>query len=133
MSSNDFDEFSRIITNHPVHIHDDVGNMSPSAFIPFCQFGDTEMQEFGKYVLEFDIPICQIFKMTILKDQLCYKADINDYLSNMSIEDFKTGFMILVDKNLDRQINAKSYNNEFDNKQNLSEFQFKSFFPFLIL
>ena len=72
MSSNDFDEFSRIITNHPVHILDDVGNMSPSAFIPFCQFGDTEMQEFGDDVVEFDIPVCQIFKMTVLKDQLCY-------------------------------------------------------------
>ena len=124
MSSNHLDGFSRIISNHPVHILDDLGNMSPSAFIPFCQFGDTEMQEFGEDVVEFDIPVCQIFKMTVLKDQLCYHADINGYLSDMSNEDFKTGFMILVDKNLDRQINAKSYNNnnEFDNKQNLSEF-----------
>ena len=72
MSSNHLDGFSRIITNHPVHILDDLGNMSPSAFIPFCQFGDTEMQEFGEDVVEFDIPICQIFKMTVLKDQLCY-------------------------------------------------------------
>merc|ERR1712073_18241 len=27
------------ITNHPVHIFDEKGNLSPSAFIPFCQFG----------------------------------------------------------------------------------------------
>ena len=53
----------------------------------------------------------------------CDQADINDYLSDMSIEDFKTGFMILVDNNLDRQINAKSFNNKFTNNQNLSEFQ----------
>ena len=74
-------------------------------------------------MLEFDISVCQIFKMTVLNDQLCYKADIDRYISNLSSEDFKTGFVILVDKNLDRQIKPKSYNYQLDKKQNLSKFQ----------
>ena len=123
MSSNHFDEFSHIITNHPVHILDNKGSMSPSAFIPFCQFGDTEIPQFGKDMLEFDISVCQIFEMTVLNDQLCYKADIDRYISNLSSEDFKTGFVILVDKNLDRQIKPKSYDYQLDKKQNLSKFQ----------
>ena len=27
------------LSNHPVHIKDDIGNMYPSSFIPFCRVG----------------------------------------------------------------------------------------------
>ena len=27
------------LSNHPVHILDDEGNLSPTALIPFCEFG----------------------------------------------------------------------------------------------
>ena len=101
MSNN---ESTNTITNHPVHILDNLGNLSPSAFIPFCQFGHDEISSMGNMVKEFSLPVCKIFKKTILVDQMCYKADINEYLSYPSSKDFKTGFTFLVDNNYDRQI-----------------------------
>ena len=58
----------------------------------------------GNIVEEFSIPVCKIFKKTILYDKMCYKADINEHLTKSSSEDFKTGFTFLVDNNFDRQI-----------------------------
>ena len=47
------------VSNHPVHILNSNGNFSPSAFIPFCSFGEDIL---GVKVKEFDIPVCSIFK-----------------------------------------------------------------------
>ena len=123
MSNEHSDEVSSILAHHPVHILDAAGNKSPSAFIPFCQFGDSEIPLFGQNVEEFDIPVCKIFEMTVLEDQLCYKADIAEYLFNRTNEDFKTGFTILIDNNQDRQIISRKRKSYIVNKDknNLSK------------
>ena len=115
-------DFVKTVTNHPVHIVDLKGKISPSAFIPFCQFGLTEVSSIGLNIDQFSIPVCNIFRETILVDQLCYQADIKDYLLEPKSEDFKTGFTFLVDNNLDRQIATTKENSVLlDNNPNLSE------------
>ena len=94
-------EFIRKISNHPVHIKDKDRNVSPSAFIPFCDFGG-KMEIVGAYIDHFDYPVCTIFKDKIFNDQLCYEVDLNSYKKHFSYETLKKGFTILVDENRDR-------------------------------
>ena len=87
------------IVNHPVHIKDSSGGMSPSAFIPFCHFG----KWLGEKIVQFDVPVCNIFEEKILNDQLCYKVDPNKFRYNLSTNEFLHGLTFYVDINQDRQ------------------------------
>ena len=49
------------MSNHPVHIIDSAGEISPSSFIPFCQFG-FDMNLTGENQDNFSIPVCTIFR-----------------------------------------------------------------------
>ena len=91
--------------NHPVHITNEVGNISPSAFIPFCDFGG-DMSRIGvKMDDEFDLPVCKGFRDKILNDQLCYEVDPNEFNELKSSDDaMKKGLSFLVDFNEDRQV-----------------------------
>ena len=90
------------ISNHPVHIIGPEGN-SPSAFIPFCQFGKNHSSMGVKNSL-FDIPVCNCFKEKYLMDQLCYEIDVNKFRDKtFSSKDLKLGFSFLVDINDVRQ------------------------------
>ena len=53
------------MTNHPVHIINKENRLSPSAFIPFCDFGGN-MTAIGVMIEEFDIPVCNGFHAKIL-------------------------------------------------------------------
>ena len=71
--------FSDIIqkyNNHPVHIIDMEGNLSPSAFIPFCEFGGN-MSIMGTRIDQFEVPVCNSFHAKVLNDQLCYEVDLD--------------------------------------------------------
>ena len=57
-------------TNHPVHIVTTDNKISPSAFIPFCDFGGN-MSAMGVEIDQFEVPICNSFQAKILNDQLC--------------------------------------------------------------
>ena len=50
--------------------------LSPSAFIPFCDFGGN-MATMGVKIDQFDVPVCNSFQAKILNDQLCYEVDLN--------------------------------------------------------
>lgn len=93
------------ISNHPVHIVDEAGKFSPSAFIPFCKFGGSFLS-MGKHIPEFSTPVCIKFKPTILIDQLCYSADVNDVLNSLGDthkdEAVKRGLTFLMDYNTER-------------------------------
>ena len=68
-------EYIQEISNHPVHIMNTLNELSPSAFIPFCQFGeDTNL--LGIKNTKFKFPICNSFKPKILENQLCYQIDL---------------------------------------------------------
>ena len=47
--------------NHPVHIMDTTGNVSPSAFIPFCAWAG-DMDVLGTRVPNFSVPVCSAFR-----------------------------------------------------------------------
>ena len=78
--------------------------ISPSAFIPFCDFGGN-MSEMGFKIDRFDVPVCNSFQATILNDQLCYEVDLNKFSNQENIEnELKLGFNFLMDYNEDRQV-----------------------------
>ena len=56
------------VVNHPVHIINHLGDVSPSAFIPFCSFGFNKVP-MGKKIELFDEPVCTAFRIKrILKN-----------------------------------------------------------------
>ena len=92
--------------HHPVHIVNKEGGRSPSAFIPFCEFG-SNMSSMGVRIEEFDVPVCNSFKAKVLNDQLCYEVDLNRFSNKDNIEnELKSGFVFIMDYNEDRQINT---------------------------
>ena len=92
------------IINHPVHIIRPDHKMSPSAFIPFCDFGGN-MSAIGKIISQFDVPVCNSFQAKIMNDQICYEFDIYAYFdSNFIAKDLDLGFSFLMDYSEDRQV-----------------------------
>ena len=92
--------------HHPVHIVNKEGGRSPSAFIPFCEFG-SNMSSMGVRIEEFDVPVCNSIKAKVLNDQLCYEVDLNRFSNKDNIEnELKSGFVFIMDYNEDRQINT---------------------------
>ena len=89
------------ITNHPVHIVTNENEISPSAFIPFCDFGGNK--EMGVRIDQFDGPVCNSFQAKVQNDQLCYEIDLNKIANNMN-KALKLGFRFILDYNEDRQI-----------------------------
>ena len=106
--------------NHPVHIIDDLKNLSPSAFIPFCEFGGN-LSAMGVKTDHFSIPVCNSFKAKIQNNQLCYEVDLNNYFTKDLIkEGLEIGLVLVIDLNKDRQV--KDLQNEIVQ----SEFTFAS-------
>ena len=89
---------------HPVHILDLSKNFTPSAFIPFCSYGDN-MEVVGEKIDRFPIPVCNKFVKTTLNGQVCYSIDINkiNRERQFSMDSHKIGLKLLVDHNEARQ------------------------------
>ena len=77
--------------------------MSPSAFIPFCEFGG-DMSAMGIKIENFSIPVCNSFQAKMLNDQICFEIDLNKYATGNVEKKLKSGFAFLMDYNEDRQI-----------------------------
>ena len=108
-------EKSSVYSNHPVHILDDKGELSPSAFIPFCKFGN---QYLGTFLKHLDQPVCNIFQKKIIKDQLCYEANLNFSLNkNGFSEENNIGLSFMVDTNKDRQISFDKDLSKFNDEE----------------
>ena len=94
------------VSNHPVHILDKEGKLSPSSFIPFCSFGE---EFIGKKIKEFSIPVCNIFKPKHYFDQLCYETDLQNLKNSRKLEkQLKYGLTLVLDYNEKRQINLNT-------------------------
>ena len=92
------------IINHPVHIVTKNKRISPSAFIPFCDFGGN-MSAMGVQTDIFSDPVCNSFQAKILNNQLCYEVDLNMFVEKDNIDRYlKVGFNFLMDYNEDRQV-----------------------------
>ena len=91
------------VSNHPVHILNPEGDLSPSAFIPFCFFGNN-MIDLGIQIDDFEVPVCNIFVPKNWNDQLCYELDLNSLKVEENInEQLKKGIFLLLDFNEERQ------------------------------
>ena len=93
------------MTNHPVHIIDDDGQMSPTALIPFCQIADNNSLFLGEKLNHSDVPYCNIFMPKIVQDQLCYEVNPNNY-KHFMIENEELSIQLYIDFNEDREISS---------------------------
>ena len=92
------------VSNHPVHMYNEDGKLSPSAFIPFCAFG-INMSAIGVKMEDFELPICNSFRPSVRSDQLCYEIDLEKYKSKINVErDLKSGLALFLDYNEDREV-----------------------------
>ena len=99
-----------IVNNHPVHIIDNDGKMSPSSFIPFCTFGN-KMLEMGRNFSQFNQPVCSSFQRKIFKDQLCYSVDVTEVLEEQDAsENMNIGLVFLYDNNVERVLHIEEEN-----------------------
>ena len=74
------------MASHPVHILDDEGKKTPSAFIPFCSFGGN-MEVLGKITSNFSFPVCNVFypRYVIQVDRLIHSITVNKKLYNQML------------------------------------------------
>ena len=94
----------QMVSNHPVHILRENGEISPSSFIPFCSFGEDPV---GTYVNGFDVPVCDIFRPRIRNDQLCYETNLQEMISkdiNTAKKQLEIGLVLIIDYNDNRQL-----------------------------
>ena len=99
-----FSEYLNSVKSHPVHLITKDGKVSPSALIPFCEFGG-DMASLGTMTKWFPkIPVCTSFQAKMLNNQLCYKIDLNHFSKKSKVEkELKLGFYFVMDYNEDRQ------------------------------
>ena len=74
------------VTNHPVHILNVNETFSPSAFIPFCAFGE-DMKAMGKRADGFDDHVCNSFKAKKRNEQLCYEVNLEEFKDKDNIKE----------------------------------------------
>ena len=95
------------MSNHPIHIVNEDSGLSPSAFIPFCAFGN-DMSSMGVKIEQFNVPVCKSFKAKNLNNQLCYEVDVKKIYDKSKISnDLKIGLLLILDYNEDRQLNSQ--------------------------
>ena len=90
------------VTNHPIHIIDEDGQLSPTALIPFCEFSGN-MSVMGVKIDQLDVPVCNSFRPKIIRDQLCYTVDPNEYKHKIDIKG-ELSLSLFIHYNEDRQM-----------------------------
>ena len=94
------------VTNHPVHIVDKKGGLSPTSLVPFCSFSNN-MSIMGTKIEQMDVPVCTSFRPKIVQDQLCYSLDPNPYKKYIDSGE-ELSISLVVDYNEERQFANKS-------------------------
>ena len=94
----------REFINHPVHVFDKNGDLSPSVFIPMCSFGGA--LEASETNFDVGFPVCNSFKPVMHYDQICYELDLNSKFQKDKdlLRYLRNGIVISLDYNEDRQI-----------------------------
>ena len=107
-----------MVTNHPVHIVDAEGRISPSALIPFCDLGGN-MSVLGRDIQGFSQPVCTAFKRIVFNDQLCYQVNVTQYQDRVERSQiYEKGISFVIDTNEDRQYLDREIKTE-ETQQNL--------------
>ena len=96
------------VVNHPVHIMNQKGGLSPSSFIPLCSFGEKLI---GDQINGFDLPACNIFKPKHFMNKLCFETDLQNLKDsndkNLLLQ-LEMGLMLILDYNEERQMFIES-------------------------
>ena len=90
------------VTNHPVHIIGEDNELNPTALIPLCEFSGN-MSVMGVKIDQFDVPVCNSFRPKIVKDQLCYTVDPNEYKHKIDLKS-ELSLALFIHYNEDRQL-----------------------------
>ena len=98
------------VINHPVHILNKDKQISPSALIPFCEFGGN-MRLLGVRNNNFTFPVCSAFRKRIVHGELCYQVNINNFKKSFKVSELNRGLSFLLDYNEDRQISQQVADN----------------------
>ena len=81
--------------NHPAHISPRTGL---SSFIPFCSFGG--VRDLSGSQNTGDVPVCGLFTEKIVKGQLCYEAELNQFKPLLNWRDaLQEGLSLVIDTN----------------------------------
>ena len=57
----------------------------------------------GVRIDQFDVPVCNSFQAKMLKDQICYEVDPNQFKTHSIENDLELGLAFFMDYNEDRQ------------------------------
>ena len=108
------------VSNHPVHILDNNELISPSAFIPFCSFGEDQL---GVKIDQFDHPVCDIFTPVVFNDQLCYEANLDKLRDDQKfLTQLKMGLILIIDYNEEKQFETFVGESKKNNKEKKLKF-----------
>ena len=102
-------QIAATMSNHPVAIYDEKGQIQPSALIPFCSFGAKMM---GPEVPNMTYPVCNIFKPTVYEGRLCYQVDVQKRFGQTVFEGKESGLMLLIDVNSERSIDITTHDED---------------------
>ena len=109
-------EMLHTVNDHPIHILDKMGKVSPSAFVPFCAFGRSK-STIGQMMEDYELPVCNKFQAKILSDQLCYEIDLEKYKKKENLEnDLISGLVFFMDYNEDRQVTLEENYETIENE-----------------
>ena len=98
------------ISNHPPHIIDKEGILQPSAFIPFCNFGEKAL---GKKIDNFTAPVCTIAVPNNLGGKLCFTIDVNPYIEEKDIgQGESNALQLYLDYNEERSTHMETIEKE---------------------
>ena len=121
------------ITNHPVHVLVENNELSPSAFIPFCAVGKQTSPVGTSIQIEYrNTTFCNSFKPKLLKDQICYEIDVNQFITEDNKKEvLRYGLSLAIDENEDRQVSEIIKNTNIKKDSNvemaLEDFTEKTF------
>ena len=85
---------------------DQSGNLSPTALIPFCEFGGN-ISVMEVKIDQFDVPFCNSFRPKIIQDQLCYTVDPNNYKDKIDLKG-DLSLSLLINYNENREMDLKN-------------------------
>ena len=77
--------------------------LSPSAFIPLCEFGGN-MSSVGIFIDHMNVFLCNSFQAKVLNDQLCYEVDLNRISNKDNIENELTRSTRPIDAKLRKKL-----------------------------
>ena len=81
---------------------DKEGHLFPTALIPFCEFGG-RIDVMGVKIEQIKEPVCNSFRPVVIRDQLCYQVDPNEYKDKINLNS-ELSLSLYLSYNEDREL-----------------------------